>query len=88
MTDIDKALISPIERVLASNPITAVPAGRAAAGMVLGGAIAFGLKPSVSFNPDGSTRPWVLTDSRAPNPTLLPYWAWVLVPGVVFGLFL
>jgi len=88
MTDVDKAIISPLERILASNPLTASPIGRACAGMAVGGAIAFGLKPSVSFNADGSTRPWVLTDSKAPNPTLLPYWAWVLVPGVIFGLFL
>lgn len=88
MTDVDKALISPIEKLLASNPITAEPAGRAVVGMALGGALAFGLKPGVSFNSDGSTRPWILTDSKAPNATLLPYWAWVAVPGVLFGLFL
>lgn len=38
------------------------------------------VKPSISYNPDGSAKKF--------GETLFPWYAWVIAPGLVFSLFL
>lgn len=81
-------LCAPIESLLADIPLCASPLGRTVVFASLGGAAAFYFKPSMSFNADGSTRPFILFDSSNANAAIFPWWAWIVVPGVVFGVFI
>ena len=86
MQEIDNPLAG-IEQVLVNIPLCQTPAGRAAVFGSLGGGIAYFLRPSVSFNADGSPKPWIMFEANNANATLFPYWAWVVVPGVIFSVF-
>ncbi len=85
MADESLNICAPIENILASIPLCSTPLGRVAVFGALGGGAAYYLKPSMSFNSDGSARPWVLFDSSNPQAAIFPSWAWFLVPAVVFG---
>lgn len=53
---------------------------------VLGAAVEYGFKPSVSYNSDGSFRPWVAF-SKSDNATYFPPGSIALLFGTVGGLF-
>lgn len=62
---------------------TFAPVGRAAIGFAGGTIVAEAIRPEVSYNPDGTRRPWAITHPDAENPTYLPWWVW----GSLTGLF-
>ena len=74
-----------IENLLLMVPGGATPIGRAAIFGAAGGAFAYFVRPSASFKPDGTPKEWILTNQNDPDATLFPYWAYVIVPGVIFG---
>jgi hypothetical protein len=78
-------VLSPIEGVLASIPGCNTPLGRIAVFGGAGAAFAYGVKPSMSFNPDGTPKPWILFDALNPNATLMPHWMWGVLPAFIFG---
>jgi hypothetical protein len=80
----DSAL-SPIESAVAAIPGCNSPLGRIAVFGGAGTAFAYGVKPSISFNPDGTVKPWILFDAMNPNATLFPHWMWGVLPAFIFG---
>ena len=76
-----------IEQLMMKLPLGSTPAGRAA--LFGGGGVAFAyfVRPSISFNVDGTPKPWILFDANNANATLFPYWAWAAVPAVLFSIF-
>jgi len=87
MTDLDRAVITPIETLLSQLPFGGSPMGRMFLAGGAGGAFAYYVRPSVSFNKDGSPRPWILTDSSNPDAAVFPWWAFIALPAVTFGMF-
>ncbi len=77
-----------IEQLLLKVPGAATPVGRVAIFGGAGAAYAYNMRPSISFHADGSPRPWILMDSNNAEATLFPYWAWFVVPGAIFGVFI
>lgn len=68
------------------------PMKRFAVGAALGGAVAYGLKPSIAYDEEkGEWRPFGFKSSSAPakpgdvDPTLMPAWLITVLPGVVFS---
>lgn len=80
-------LMTPLERVVGSLPLCSSPLGRAAVFASLGGSFAYVVRPTMSFLPDGRPREWILVDRSNPEATLFPYWGYILVPAVLFGVF-
>lgn len=81
-------VLAPIESIVGSLPMCSTPFGRA---LVFGGAgtaFAFAVKPSVSFKEDGSVKPFILFAPDDLDASVFPYWAWGVVPAVIFGIFL
>lgn len=78
-------VITPIEGILLQIPGAATPLGRVAVFGGAGAAFAYWVRPSVSFDESGQPKPWIVTDSKNPNATLFPYWAWFVVPATLFG---
>lgn len=79
--------LTPIEDLMMNIPGAQTPMGRM---LVFGGAgtaFAYAVRPSMSFFEDGSPRPWIITDSKNPQATLFPYWAYTVLPALVFGVF-
>jgi len=87
MSDIDSAVVTPIETLLARLPAGTHPVGRMVWAGGLGGAVAYTVRPSVSFAADGSPRPWILTDSENPEAAVFPWWGFIALPAVIFGVF-
>ena len=87
MSDIDRAIMTPIESVIGALPLGQYPAGRAIWGAGIGGAVVFGLKPELMFKADGSERPWIVFESQNPEATIFPWWAGIAVPAVLLGVF-
>jgi hypothetical protein len=87
MSDIDKAIMTPIEAVVGKLPLGNYPAGRALWGAGIGGAIVFGVKPSFMFNEDGTEKPWIVFDSSNPDATIFPWWAGIVTPALLLGVF-
>ena len=81
-------VLDPIEELVAMVPGASTPLGRVAVFGAAGTAVAYFLRPEMSFNPDGSAKPWIILDPNNANATLFPYWAYTLVPAVLFGIFL
>lgn len=79
---------APVEDLVMMIPGTSTPIGRAIIFGGAGAAIAFGVKPAFSFNADGTPKPWIVTNSDDPSATLFPYWAYILVPGLIFSVLL
>ena len=89
MSEFDRAVLSPAERLFSKLPMGTEPSGRAIYGLAAGAAVTFGLKPSIMFNANGSPRPWIFLDNNAAdNPTVFPWWAGVAAPAVFFSMFL
>lgn len=81
-------LMSPLERLFMQIPLGNTALGRSLIGMGAGAAIVYGVKPNVSFFPNGAPRPWIFTDSKNPEATIFPWWAFIVVPGALFGVLL
>ena len=81
-------VVAPIERLFLALPMGGSPLGRTILAGGAGLAVAYGLRPSISFDKQGKPRPFILFDQRNPEATLFPAWAYFVVPGVIFGLFL
>lgn len=61
----------------------AAQARRFVFGALVGGGIMYLMKPTASYNPDGTPRPWAMSSPNASDKTALPWWA----PGLAFGFF-
>ncbi len=83
----DEAL-TPIESVMLKLPMCNTPLGRAAVFGTLGGGIAYGVRPSMSFKADGTPKEWILVSPSDPDATLFPWWAYIAVPAVIAGIFI
>ena len=81
-------VMAPIEELVAMVPGAATPLGRVAIFGGAGAAYAMAVKPLVSFTEDGKARPWVLFDPHNEQAAAFPYWAWGVVPAVLFGVLL
>ena len=86
MSDVDKAIITPIETVVGALPLGRYPAGRAMWGAAGGAGLVFGLKPGFMFK-DDQPRPWIIFKPDDPDATIFPWWAGVAVPAVLLGVF-
>lgn len=87
MSDVDRAIITPIENVVGALPLGRYPAGRALWGAAAGGAIVFGLKPDFMFTSTGAERPWIFFEPKNPEATIFPWWAGIAVPALLLGVF-
>lgn len=67
------------------------PVARGAFGWTVGTAGVLVLKgmgyASFAFDDNGNTRPFVLFEPDAPNPTYFPWWLPGVFPAIVFGMF-
>jgi len=81
-------VITPVEQTFLALPGGGSPIGRMIISGGAGAAVAYFVRPSVSFDANGNARPWILFDSKNSDATIFPYWAWFVVPAVTFGLFL
>ena len=88
MSDIDQAVITPLENLLVRLPMGGTPLGRMILGGVAGGAVAYYARPSVSFNPDGSAKPFILMEPDNPDAAVFPWWGFIVLPSVTLGLFI
>lgn len=88
MSEVDKAIVAPIEQVLGSLPLGEYAAGRAAVCATLAGATLYFVRPRVCFNEDGSARPWILLDQNNPQATIMPWYAVVGLTGIITGIFI
>lgn len=78
-------VLAPVEALVSAVPGTATPLGRALIFGGAGAAYAYSAKPAMSFFPDGRVRPFILFDYQNPEAAVFPYWAWGVVPAVIFG---
>lgn len=77
---------SALESLLVCVPGAATPLGRVAVFGGSGMAFAYFVRPEVSFHADGSPRKWIVTNGEDKQATLFPWWAWGVVPAVLFGI--
>lgn len=84
----DANIITPVEQVVGALPFGGSPIGRIALGLAAGTALAYYVRPSMSFGKDGKPRPWIILDSQNPEATVFPYWAYPIVPAVLLGVLL
>lgn len=87
MEPVDNVL-APVESIFASLPLGSTPLGRAVLLGGAGGAVAYAARPSFAFFADGTPRNWILTNRNDPEATLFPYWAFVVLPAVIGGIFI
>ena len=80
-----EAALTPIEEALLCIPGCSGPLGRVAIFGGAGAAFAYGVKPSISFEADGTAKPWILFDPTNARSTLFPHWMWGVLPAVIFG---
>ena len=90
METLDDVILEPIENLFDAMGMMqgeAAPLKRAAAGVALGYAIAYGIKPSFAFTADGKEKVFAGTSSAKDDPdaTWFPAWAVVVVPAVIFS---
>jgi len=78
-------LISPVESFFASVPLGSSPIGRVAMGAGLGLAVIYFVRPNMSFFPNGTARPWIVTNWENVEAAVVPWWAWPTVPALLFG---
>ena len=62
------------------------PTRRLFFGVVAGFAGQMLIKPSISYNKDGTARPFITSKSK--NTTILPWYSWPAIFGLFFGLFI
>lgn len=88
MADDSSNVVIPVEKVFSALPFGSSPLGRVVLAGGAGLAFAYAVRPSCSFDANGNPRPWIVFDQRNPEACVFPYWAYFVVPGVLFGLFL
>lgn len=79
--------LTPVESLLTAIPLGSSPAGRI---VLFGGggiALAYALRPSLSFDEKGKPRPWIVFDPSNVEATAFPYWAYGVVPALLMGVF-
>jgi len=81
-------IVAPIERLFLALPMGSSPLGRTLLAGGTGLGLAYALRPSFSFDAKGKPRPWIVFDQRNPEATIFPLWAFFVVPGLIFGVFL
>lgn len=87
MASVDEIIMDPIESVMDSMGLMQgdlAPAKRTIVGASIGAAAVFTIKPSISFNSDGSIRPWSMMSEEA-NATSVPWWVFTAFPAFVLG---
>lgn len=80
--------LAPVESIMAKVPLGSSPLGRVVLGSLLGGSVAYAVRPSFAFFPNGTPRPWIVTNRADPDATIFPYWAFVAIPALVLGVFI
>jgi hypothetical protein len=90
METLDDVILEPIENLFDAAGMMqgeAAPLKRAAAGIALGYAIAYGIKPTFAFTADGKEKVFAGTSTTKDDPdsTWFPAWAIVVVPAVIFS---
>jgi len=82
-------VIDPMERIFDSMGMmegSLAPMKRAAVGVALGYAIAYGTHPAVAFDEKTfKPRPWLVTNPEAPDGTWVPAWLIVITPALIFS---
>lgn len=63
------------------------PTSRMVAMAAVGGAVEWSVRPSYSYRPDRSPRPWILLSGDTADSTYLPAGSTAVITGLVFGLF-
>lgn len=81
-------VMAPVESAFSYIPGGNYPIGRVAIGAAAGGSVAYFVRPAMSFNADGSARPFILFDPQNPQATIFPWWAYIALPAVIFGVLL
>lgn len=81
-------VITPIESLFIKLPLGGSPLGRMVLAGGAGAAVAYYGRPAMSFNKDGTPKPWILLDARNPDAAVFPWWAYIVLPAVTFGVFL
>lgn len=84
----DDQVTSAAESIVGALPLGSSPLGRIALGVAAGTAVAYFVRPNVSFYSNGRPREWIFTDSANPEATIFPYWAYPLIPAIVLGVLL
>lgn len=74
-----------LEQALMAIPGASTPFGRASIFGGAGLAFAYTVRPSLAFHADGSPRKWIVTNGSDPEATIFPWWAFGLVPAVLFS---
>lgn len=64
------------------------PVKRGVVGASIGYLITEAARPSISYNEDGSKRPWAVMDPEAKNATMFPWFLWPAVSGASLAVFL
>lgn len=74
-----------------SNAFNAVglssPISRGLAMGAVGAAVEWNVRPSYSYRPDGSPRPWIVLSGDSVDSTYLPMGSTAIITGMIFGLF-
>jgi hypothetical protein len=81
-------VLAPVESLVGMIPGCSTPIGRALIFGSLGTGYAFAVKPAVSFTADGVAKPFILFAPDDEQASVFPYWAWGVLPAVIFGIFL
>jgi hypothetical protein len=82
----EEAPLTAIESLVNSVPFCNTAAGRILVFAGAGASFAYFVRPSTSFNPDGSAKNWIIFNPTDKDAAIFPWWAYVVVPGVLFGL--
>lgn len=77
-----------MEDIMLKIPFCSTPIGRTLVFGGAGAAFAYTVRPAMSFYPDGRPREWILVDRSNPEATLFPYWAYLVIPGALAGIFI
>lgn len=64
------------------------PLTRFAFGSAVGAVVAWAVRPSVSFFPDGSPKPWTFFADPGEESTAMPWYVVSVLPGIFFSVFL
>jgi len=81
-------VLAPVESIFLAIPGGGSPIGRVAIGAAAGAGVAYFLRPAMSFHSNGRPREWIVTHASDPEATLFPWWAYVAMPAVLFGILL
>lgn len=89
MSEVERAIITPLENLIAKLPFGTEPLGRGLYGAGLGAALVFGFKPDFMFTKDGKEKQWIVFDPKGAKgtTTIFPWWAGVALPGIILGVF-